>query len=320
MTIESQDQKSSRIMVVDDDPKSIKLIAAYLLPEGHEILTAGDGLEALSKLEKEDVDLILLDVMMPNLNGYEVCKQIKDSKELRIIPVVMMTALSDKQDRIKGIEAGTDEFLTKPIDREELLARVRSLIKVKDLNTQLEDAENVLFALVNMIEAKDSYTIGHSQRVTQLAIRIAEEMRLSGRAKELLKKAGILHDLGKVAISEAILNKPSTLTKEEYDQIKKHPVIAEEICAPLKSMKEILPVIRHHHERFDGAGYPDGIKEEKIPLESRILAIADSYDAMSSDRPYRDKVPKDEIIKRLKQGAGSQWDPKIMELFLNIIS
>jgi putative two-component system response regulator len=315
----SSDQRAAKIMIVEDDPRSVKLMEAYLLPEGYEITRASDGFEALNKIEQEPVDVILLDVMMPNVNGYDVCKQLKADRNLRFIPIIMMTALTGKEDKIKGIEAGADEFVTKPVDREELLARIKSLLKVKALNEQLEDAENVLYVLNNILDAKDHYTQGHSQRVTNLALKLAKELRLSGPDQEILKKAGLVHDIGKIGVSEAILNKPSTLTPEEFEEIKKHSTWSEKICSPLKSMKNILPIIRHHHERIDGAGYPDGLKGDNIPLGARILAIADAYDAMSSDRPYRKGMPKEKAIQILKECAGTQWDAKLVTLFINML-
>lgn len=319
MVQESLDQKAPRVMVVEDDPRSVKLLEAYLLPEGYQMVTANDGIDALNKLDRETVDIILLDIMMPNMNGYEVCKQLKADKNSRFIPIIMMTALRSREDRIRGIEAGTDDFLTKPVDREELLARIRSLLRVKNLNEQLEDAENVLYVLSNMLDAKDHYTEGHSQRVTKFAIYLAKALRLSLSDQDMLKKAGLLHDIGKVGVPENVLNKPGPLTPEEFELIKKHPVLSEKICSPLRSMKNILGIIRHHHESFDGKGYPDGLRGEEIPLGSRILAVADAFDAMGSDRPYRKGMPKEKVIKVLKEGAGVQWDPKLVDLFTNLI-
>ncbi|MFH1239329.1 MAG: HD domain-containing phosphohydrolase, partial [bacterium] len=276
MVQESLDHKAARVMIVEDDPRSVKLMEAYLLPEGYKVVSASDGFDALNKIEKETVDIILLDVMMPNINGYDVCKQLKADRNLRFIPIIMMTALTGKEDKIKGIEAGTDDFVTKPVDREELLARVKSLLRVRSLNEQLEDAENVLYVLNTILDAKDHYTQGHSQRVTNLALKLAKELRLSTPDQNMLKKAGLVHDIGKIGVAETILNKPGTLTAEEFEEIKKHSVLSEKICSPLKSMKNILGVIRHHHERFDGQGYPDGLRGENIPLGARILAIADA--------------------------------------------
>jgi putative two-component system response regulator len=313
-----EDHKST-VMVVDDDPRSRKLIEAYLFPQNYNLVTAADGTEALEKLKDNSVDLIVLDVMLPGISGYEVCKKVKSDSDLRLIPIIMMTSLDGKEDKIKGIQAGTDDFLTKPIDPQEITARVKSLLRVRHLNEQLEKVENILFTLAKALEAKDPYTEGHSERVTDFAIKLAREIGLSKESQELLDKAGKMHDIGKVGVPETILNKPGPLTKEEFNYIKKHAVLSEKICDPLRSMREILGIIRHHHENFNGKGYPDGLQGDSIPLEARILSIADAYDAMSSDRPYRKKLSKQEVVKRLKEGAGSQWDPKLVDIFVKIL-
>jgi len=227
----------------------------------------------------------------------------------------MMTVLEEKEHKIKAIEAGTDDFLTKPVDHEELSARVRSLVRVKHLNEQLENVENILFTLSNMLEAKDPYTKGHSERVTIIALRLANEAGLPSEDQGLLRKVGRLHDIGKIGVPANLLNKPGALTPKEFELLKEHVILGENICRPLRSIGRFLGIIRHHHENFDGTGYPDGLKGEKIPLGARILAIADAFDTMNSDQPYRKRLPMEEILKRLKEGAGSLWDPKLVKLF-----
>lgn len=312
-------EQKSTVLIVDDDPRSRKLIEAYLFSQDYNIITAGDGTEAMQKLKNNSVDLIVLDVMLPGISGYEVCKRVKLDSDLRLIPIVMMSSLDDKEDKIKGIQAGTDDFLTKPIDAQEITVRVKSLLRVRHLNEQLEKVENILFTLAKALEAKDPYTEGHSERVGKLAKKLAKEVGLGEDAREALDKAAKIHDIGKVGVPETILNKPGPLTKEEFNYIKKHVVLSEQICAPLRSMRGILGIIRHHHENYNGKGYPYGLKGEDIPLEARILSIVDAYDAMTSDRPYRKRLPQDEVIKRLKEGSGTQWDPKLVDLFINMI-
>ena len=319
MNVKSDDYKHSRILVVDDDVLNVKLIEAYLIPEEYDILTAYDGEEALKKVEEESVDLILLDIMLPKINGYEVCQQLKAREDLRLIPIIMITALDEREDKIKGIETGADDFLTKPVDKGELLARIKSLLRVKYLNEQLENVEAVLFFLANLIEAKDPYTKDHTKRVAKYAERLAKEAGLSLEQQNLLRKAGTLHDIGKIGVPEAILNKPGPLAEEEFNRMKEHSVLGEKICNPLKSMSCIVNIIRHHHERFDGNGYPDGLKGEEIPIGARIMAIVDSFDAMILDRPYRKKMAREKAIEILKEEAGKQWDPKLVEIFIKKI-
>ena len=215
---------------------------------------------------------MLLDVMMPRLNGFEVCEKIKNNPETYLIPVVLITALSDKQDRIEGIRVGADDFLTRPVDRTELLARVRSLLKLKQRTDELERAESVLFTLARSIEGKDPYTHGHCERLSQYSARLGEHLGLSEDQLIALRRAGVVHDVGKIAVPDAILLKPSSLTAEEWKLMREHPVVGERICAPLKSFRFVLPIIRHHHEKFDGSGYPDGLAGRRHPCDRQSIA------------------------------------------------
>ncbi len=311
--------KEYKVMIVDDDFELCRFMSQFLSRQGFLTFTASDGEEGLKKTEEICPDLILLDAMMPQMSGYEVCKRLKDNEKTRLIPVIMITGAGEKEMKIKGIEAGVDDFITKPADHEELIARVRSLIRVKTLNDQLENVENVLYTLVNIIDAKDSYTRGHSERVTKFALVLAKEMSFSRENLNLLEKASKLHDIGKIGVPEAILNKPAALTEEEFNEIKKHPAIGEKICSPMKTLGPILKILRYHHERFDGKGYPDGMKGNDIPLEARIIAVVDSFDAMATDRPYRKKLEKERIIAIFKSGLGSQWDEKIANIFIKML-
>jgi len=312
--------KGARILIVDDDLAIVKVMQNYLIRSGFYTFAAFDGEEALKKVEEVSPDLIVLDVMMPKLDGYEVCKILKENDKTRFIPIIMVTAFGEKRNKIKGIEIGADDFLTKPLDVDELLAKVRSLLRLKYLIEQLDNAENILFSLVNIIDAKDSYTGGHSERVTRFALMLAEKIGLPNEQLGLLEKAAKIHDIGKIGVPEAILNKLGPLTEEEFAQIKKHPEIGEKICSPLNSLQPLLKIIRHHHERYDGNGYPDGIRGTNIPVEARIIAIVDSYDAMATDRPYRNKLLNNKIINIFRAGAGTQWDKDLVEKFIEIIN
>ncbi len=205
------------------------------------------------------IDLVILDVMMPDLNGFQTCEKIKANPETYLIPVILITALSDKQDRIEGIKAGADDFLTRPVDRTELLARVRSLLKLKLRTDELERAESVLFTLARSIEGKDPYTHGHCERLAEYSASLGEHLKLSEDQIIALRRAGVVHDIGKIAIPDAIILKPTSLSPDEWKLMREHPVVGERICAPLKSFRSVLPIIRHHHEKFDGSGYPDGL-------------------------------------------------------------
>src|SRR5438309_2077438 len=235
------------ILVADDQGANRELLEELLTAEGNKVITVSDGAAAVEELSKTQVDLVLLDVMMPRLNGFEACEKIKNNPATYLIPVVLVTALSDKQDRIEGIKAGADDFLTRPVDRTELLARVRSLLRLKQRTDELERAEAVLFSLARSIEGKDPYTHGHCERLSDYSARLAQHLGLANDQIIALRRAGVVHDIGKIAVPDAVLLKPAKLTQDEWKLIQEHPVVGERICAPLKSFRSVLPIIRHHH-------------------------------------------------------------------------
>lgn len=309
-----------KILLVDDNTANVDLLEAYLEPSGYDILKAYDGLEGLHLAYEKNPDLILLDIMMPGLDGYEVCKRLKEDERTQLIPIVIITALSDLDDKIKGLDVGADDFLSKPIVRPELMARVRSLLRIKNLYDDLDSSENIIFTLALALEAKDPYTRGHSERVATIALSLARKTGLSTETQQKIHKAGILHDIGKIGVRESILNKVSNLNADEYDEITKHPSIGANICEPLKSLAEIIPMIRHHHERYDGKGHPDGLFKDDIPIGAMIIAIADTYDAMTSARPYRSAITKEAafvIIKKEKKSG--QLPPFLVDAFLEMM-
>jgi putative two-component system response regulator len=266
-------------------------------------------------------DLVLLDVMMPHPHGFEVCERIKSNKDTRLTPVILVTALSNTEDRVRGITAGADDFLTKPVDRSELLARVRSLLKSKAHTDELERAESVLFALAQSIEGKDPYTQDHCARLSNYAVRLGERLRLPPDQLTALHRAGIVHDIGKVAVPDAILLKPTRLTEEEWTIMREHPIVGERICAPLKSFRLVLPIIRHHHEKLDGTGYPDRLKGEEIPIAARILQIVDVYDALTTARPYKRALSSVEALEIMAQEVRrGWWDTNIFSEFTRLIA
>ncbi len=261
-----------KILLVDDESASRAALETLLRREGFEVHDASGGAAALAECVSFRPDLVLLDVLMPGMSGFEVCKRIKAAPETRLTPVVLITGLSATEDRIKGINAGADDFLSKPIDFNELLARTRSLIKLKHYTDELENAESVLFSLALSIEARDPYTRGHCDRLSEMSASLGEILGIPEEDVKALRSAGIVHDIGKVAVPDSILLKPGPLSPEEIEVMRKHPVVGEQICEPLKTFRLVLPIIRHHHERYDGSGYPDHLRGSEIPLTARILA------------------------------------------------
>jgi len=301
------------VLIADDSEPNRELLSAILQRENYTVVSAEDGEQALARLRGERVDLALLDVMMPRLNGFDVCRTLKASPETRLVPVVLVTGLSQSQDRVRGIDSGADDFLSKPVVKEELLARVRSLLRLKQFTDELENAETVLFSLALSIEAKDPYTGGHCERLSKYSVVLAKRLGLREEFCTALRRAGVIHDIGKLGVPEHILLKPGPLSPEEWIIMKQHPVFGERICAPLKSFRHVLPIIRHHHEKFDGSGYPDGLKGEQIPLTARVLTTVDIYDALTTERPYRKALSSEEAFTTLREEvARGWWDPDLV--------
>jgi putative two-component system response regulator len=311
----------SRILVVDDNPVSRQFLEDELTDEGYLVSSAEDGEDALQKVTAESPDLILLDVIMPRLDGFETCRRLKSDSRTILIPVVMVTALTATHERIKGIEAGADDFLSKPYNRLELLTRVRSLLKLKRHTDELENAETVLFTLALSVEAKDPYTNDHCDRLARLSVTLGEKLGLTQEQLKALHRGGILHDLGKIGIPDAILLKPGPLNDVERAVVREHPAIGERICRPLKSLRLVLPIIRHHHERWDGSGYPDGLAGETIPITARALQVVDVYDALTTQRPYKPAYSHDQACAIMREETTKGWwDPRMVETFIALIS
>src|ERR1700674_2706036 len=320
MLHESHQPITGTVLVADDQAANRELLEELLTAEGCKVIAVPDGAAAVEQLTRTQVDLVLLDVLMPRLNGFEVCQKIKNTPDTYLIPVIMITALSDKQDRLEGIKVGADDFLSRPVDRTELLARVRSLLRLKHRTDELERAESVLFSLARSIEGKDPYTHGHCERLADYSARLGEQLGLAEDQIRALRRAGIVHDVGKIAVPDAILLKPARLTPDEWTIIREHSVVGERICAPLKSFRFVLPIIRHHHEKLDGSGYPDGLRGDAIPVTALVLQIVDVYDALSTDRPYKKAFSVTDALQTMKEEvAKGWWDPHIFDQFERLV-
>jgi cyclic di-GMP phosphodiesterase len=295
------------VLVADDNEGIRDLLQHMLRRQGYRVLAAADGAEALALLERQPIDLALLDVMMPRHSGFHVCRIAKSRPETRLTPIVLVTGLGRVEDRIQGLEAGADDFLSKPLHKEELLARVRSLVRLKRYTDELESAEMVLCTLAGSIEAKDHYTEGHCDRLSRYSVALGARLGLPEEQRVALRRGGVVHDIGKVAVPDEILLKPGPLDREERRVMESHTIVGEHICAPLKSFRNVLPIIRSHHERLDGTGYPDRLKGNQIPLTARILQTADIYDALTTERPYRKALPHEQAISILREEVARGW-------------
>jgi putative two-component system response regulator len=302
-----QQAPTATILLADDELANLESLSHLLETEGYRVFCALDGESALKVLRSSPIDLALLDVMMPKCTGFDVCRAIKADPSTRLIPVVLVTSLAEIEDRLQGIEAGADDFLSKPVNSQELLARVRSLLRIKQFTDEMESAETVLFTLALSIEAKDPYTEGHCNRLSQYSVALAERLALPDDLRKALRQAGIVHDIGKVTVPDHILLKSGPLDPQEWEIIKKHPVTGERICAPLRSFRSVLPIIRYHHEKLDGSGYPDGLKGEEIPLSARILQTVDIYDALTTTRPYREALSPENTFAILREEVKRGW-------------
>lgn len=316
----SPDSDQPKILVVDDHPSSRMTAVALLSVEGYEVLEAESGPIALKRVVEGNPDLILLDVMMPGMDGYEVCRRLKEDEQTRLIPVVFITALNDKRSRIMGIEAGGDDFLSKPFDRLELAARVKSLVHQKRLNEDLDHAEQVLFSIARAVESRDPNTGDHCERLVAMGKAFGEYIQLPRTDIRNLMWGGYLHDIGKVGIPDAVLLKKGSFTPEERQIMTNHVLIGEKICKPLRSMRGVLPIIRYHHERWDGTGYPDGLVGDEIPYLAQVFQVIDIYDALTSERPYKRAFTVAEALEIMLQETQRGWrNPKLSQQFAEFI-
>jgi putative two-component system response regulator len=313
-------RRAPRILVVDDHPSIAGLMSQLLTQRGYEVVTAADVEQAEAEVRRQAPDLILSDVKMPGKSGYELCRALKGDPATRLIPIVLITGLTDSSDKLRGIEAGADDFLNKPVLAEELTARVKSLLRVKDFTDELETADSVLCTLGLIVEGRDPYTEGHCERLAARAADLGRHLGLDEDSIVALRRGGFLHDLGKIAVPDEILKKGSDLTLAEWAIMKQHPVTGENICKPLKSLRLVLPIIRHHHEHADGSGYPDGLQAGEIPLLPRVLQVVDVYDALRTARPYKPALPHDEAARTMREEARQGlWDAELVNQFFNML-
>jgi putative two-component system response regulator len=312
---------SGKILVVDDEPANVEVFSRLMTRLGYEVEAAITGELALEAVARDRPDLVLLDVNMPGINGFEVCRRLKGDRATRLIPILMVTTLTASDDRVRGIEAGADDFLAKPPVLAELEARVRSLIRLKHYTDELDSAEAVILSLGLTIEARDPNTNGHCQRLATYAMALGTRLGLDADRLVALNRGAFLHDVGKVGIPDAVLLKPGRLTAAEYTLMQQHTVIGDNLCSELRLLEEVRPIVRHHHERPDGSGYPDQLKGEQIPLLARILSVVDVYDALTTERPYKLAFSREHAVRELRSEAAKNWKvPALVEEFVDLIS
>jgi len=320
------------ILVVDDDANNLKAASHILVKNGMRASCVRSGEDALRFLDGgRRPDLILLDIHMPEMDGFETLRRIRADAQTAAIPVVFLTADEGSDAETRGLEAGAMDFIKKPFVPEVLLTRVRHMINLDRLQRNLEaevekkTKENeglflhVVSSLASAIDAKDTYTNGHSDRVASYAWEIARRAGYEGKKLEDIYMMGLLHDVGKIGIPDAVINKPAKLTDEEYAIIKNHPVMGARILGEIREMPSLANGARWHHERYDGRGYPDGLSGEVIPEEARIIAVADAYDAMTSHRSYREPLPQGVVRQEIEKGRGTQFDPAFASIMLEMI-
>jgi putative two-component system response regulator len=290
----------NRVLIVDDLPQNLRLLRRLLEAPDMEVIEAADAVDAVAVTTNRAPDVILMDVRMPQRDGFDACRDLKTHPTTRLIPVVLMTAELEPADRLRAIEAGADDFVTKPLNPLELTARLRSLARVKRFTDDLEHAEQLIVSLAMTIEARDSYTQGHCRRLARYASAIGEEIGLSQDDIQTLQRGGYLHDLGKIAIPDSILLKPGRLSDDEVRIMQSHPVVGERLCGELRTLASVRPIIRSHHERLDGSGYPDGLAGDAVPLLAQITAIVDVFDALTTERPYRVALTQETALQQIE--------------------
>jgi len=308
--------RPATVLVADDESTARKLLRRILEPAGYDVVEAASGREAVDLADEARPDLFILDITMPDLDGVTICERIKSDPATHLTPVIHITGMTTREQRLRALAAGSDEFVGKPFDIEELLVRVRSLLRTKDLTDHLVSVEAVVVALARTVEARDHYTERHLRRVADRSVEVARRMGMSDREIEGVRFGGLLHDLGKIAVPDSVLLKAGPLDRAEFALVKRHPEAGAEIVRPLRAFEGPEPAVLHHHEHFDGTGYPYGLRGEAIPLAARVVAVADAFDAMTTDRPYRAAMASAEAFQRLEDGRGEQWDPGAVDSFL----
>ena len=304
--------KTGKVLVVDDYEPNLRGLGRLLEHANYTVFTATNGRDALEIVKAERPDLVLLDVVMPGISGLDVCAELKQNAETCLTPVVLISGEQEREARLAGLDAGADDFLNKPVDPEELYTRVRSLMRLKRLTDDLESAESLFLTLGRIIEARDPCTEGHCERLAEYAIALGKHLNLERTDLDALYRGGFVHDIGKIAIPDRVLLKKGRLTRKEYELMKRHPAIGDDLCGTVRSFEAVRPIVRHHHERTDGRGYPDGLAGDRIPLLAHIVSVVDVFDALTTDRPYRKALSTATAYRMMREEARDGWCPETL--------
>jgi putative two-component system response regulator len=328
-----ENNMGSMVLIVDDEYIGRETLQSVLEGEGYELEMAENGLQAIEKARKLLPDVILLDVMMPGMTGFEVCQRIRSDPQIAEIPIIILTALDDRESLLNALKAGADDFISKPFDRYELRARLMGITrlnryqkliqeraKLREANTQLLSAyEATIEGWSHALDLRDRETEGHSRRVTQLTVKLAQALSMGDEEIMHIRRGALLHDMGKIGVPDSILHKPDTLTDEEWIIMRKHPQLAYDMLYPIEYLRRALEIPLNHHEKWDGTGYPRGLKGEEIPIVARLFAVVDVWDALTSDRPYRPAWSQEEALTYIREQSGKHFDPQVVDLFFRVV-
>ncbi len=308
------------LLVVDSDPVGRQIFRGVLKAAHYRILEAADAAEAVAVLRDTPVDLVITDLVLRDLSGLDLCRKLKSDKATRLIPILVVTSVHAIESEIAGLESGADEFLVKPVSPMALRTRIRAMLRTKHVIDSLEEAESILFGLARIVDTRDNDTGDHCQRLAELSVLVGATLGLPAEDLSALRQGGFLHDIGKIAISDTILRKNGPLTSEEWAQMRQHTIVGESLCRPMRSLLPVLPIIRSHHERWDGTGYPDGLGGEEIPLLARIVQLGDIYDAVTSRRAYKASFTSDHALGLLQEEVDRGWrDPALFSVFRSVV-
>jgi putative two-component system response regulator len=313
-------QRRATVLVVDDEEPPRQFLSRVLEREGYVVNVATDGRAALQAIEQRHPDVVILDVMLPEIDGFEVCRRVREDARTRLTPIIMVTGYDAHAERVQGLTAGADDFLGKPFDIYELLARVRSLARMKRYTDDLDSASAILTTLAAMVEARYGYSAGHCHRMANYATAVGRALLATDAELQALYRGAFLHDIGMLAISDAILQNPGPLSEDEYETVKSHPSVGDSLCANLRSLQSVRPIIRWHHERVDGSGYPDGLRGDEIPLVAQIVGVVEMYEALTTARPYQERFKPSDALVLLHRHADRGWlSPQVVEAMARVI-